>query len=145
MFTISGRLRRPRDRILSTIRDIKNTLKRLSAKATVRVVLLSPQKIQFCEQEIQTAVIDGVEFTILFDIAELFKSGATFDVATDGDVGRHRTLWRRRVWILTGTMKGPEMGEGATVLGDPFSTKECSAASYSPTSSRLQYHRRWQA
>src|SRR5258708_2365418 len=81
MLTMFRRLRRPRDRIISTTREIKNTLSQLSARATVKVVVLSPQKIQFCEQEIQAAAIDGVEFTILLDIAEALQSGATFDVA----------------------------------------------------------------
>jgi hypothetical protein len=72
---------RPRDRIISDIQEIKNVLSRLSAQAALKVVVWSPQKIQFCEQEIRTAAIDGVEFTILFDIAEILQSGATFDVA----------------------------------------------------------------
>jgi hypothetical protein len=81
MLTMFQRLRRPHDRIVSNIQEIKNALSRLSARATVNVVVLSPQKIQFCEQEIRAAAIDGVEFTILFDIAEVLQSGATFDVA----------------------------------------------------------------
>jgi len=81
MLTMFRRLRRPRDRIVSNLQEIKNALSRLSARATVKVVVLSPQKIQFCEQEIRAASIDGVEFTILLDIAEALQSGATFDVA----------------------------------------------------------------
>jgi hypothetical protein len=75
------RLLRPRDRIVSNIHDIENALRRLSARATVKVVLLSPQKIQFCEQEIRAAAVDGIEFTVLLDIAEALQSSATFDVA----------------------------------------------------------------
>src|SRR5579872_5869476 len=81
MLTMFRRLRRPRDRIASNIPDIKKALSRLSGRPKIKVVLLSPQKIQFCEQEIQAAAIDGVEFTILLDIAEALQSGATFDVA----------------------------------------------------------------
>ncbi len=81
MLTMFRRLRRPRDRIVSNIQEIKNALSRLSARTTVKVIVLSPQKIQFCEQEIRAAAIDGVEFTVLLDIAEALQSGITFDVA----------------------------------------------------------------
>ncbi len=81
MLTMFRRLRRPRDRIVSNIQEIKNVLSRLSARATIKVVVLSPQKIQFCEQEIRAAAIEGVEFTVLLDIGEALRSGATFDVA----------------------------------------------------------------
>jgi hypothetical protein len=45
------------------------------------VALLSPQKIQFCEQEIRAAAVEGVEFTILLDITAVLQSDAAFDVA----------------------------------------------------------------
>jgi len=80
MLTMLRRLRRPRDRIISNIQEIKTMLRRLSTQASIRVMVWSPQKIQFCEQEIRAATIDGIEFTILFDIAEILQSGATFDV-----------------------------------------------------------------
>src|SRR5437868_2804309 len=69
------------DRIVSSIQEIYSVLSGLSEQAAVKVVLLSLQKHQFCEQEIRAAAIDGIEFTVLPEIAEVRQSGAVFDLA----------------------------------------------------------------
>jgi hypothetical protein len=69
------------DRIVSNIQEIHSALSGLSEQAVVKAVLLSLQKQQFCEQEIRAAAIDGIEFTVLPDIAEVLQSGTVFDIA----------------------------------------------------------------
>jgi len=69
------------DRIVSNIQEIHSALSGLSEEAVVKVVLLSLQKWQFCEQEIRAAAIDGIEFTVLPDMAEVLQSGDVFDLA----------------------------------------------------------------
>ncbi len=53
----------------------------LSQQPILKVVLLSRQRRQFCEQEIEAAAIEGVEFTVLPRIADVLQSGAVFDLA----------------------------------------------------------------
>lgn len=71
--------RHNRDRVISNIQESQDALNRLSTQAVVKVVLLSVAKRAFCEEEIRAAAIDGVEFTVLPDIAEVLRSGAIFD------------------------------------------------------------------
>jgi hypothetical protein len=53
----------------------------MSERTAIKVVVLSRQKWQFCEDEIREAHIDGVEFTVLPEIGEVLQSGRAFDVA----------------------------------------------------------------
>jgi hypothetical protein len=69
------------DRVVSNIQEIQNAVRVLSARPVVKVVLLSRQKWQFCAQEIRAATIEGVEFTVLPDLAEILQSGEVFDLA----------------------------------------------------------------
>lgn len=69
------------DRLIANIQEIENTLRVLGSRPAVKAVLLSRQNRQFCEQEIRAATVEGVEFTVLPDIAEVLRSGEVFDVA----------------------------------------------------------------
>lgn len=69
------------DRIVSNIQEIHRVLNGLSKQECVKVVLLSLSKHQFCQHEIRAAAIDGIEFTVLPEIAEVLQSRAVFDLA----------------------------------------------------------------
>lgn len=70
-----------RDKIVSNIQEIYSRLSALTEQAAVKVVLLSAQKQQFCEHEIRAAAMEGIEFTVLPNVAEVLQSGAVFDLA----------------------------------------------------------------
>src|SRR3974377_380240 len=71
---------RNKDRVISGIQERQSTLGRLSRRSVVQVALLSLETHAFCPEEIETAAIDGVEFTVLPDFAEVLGSNAVFDV-----------------------------------------------------------------
>jgi hypothetical protein len=66
---------------MSGLEEKLRVLAGISARKTVKAVLLSLQKEPFCEHEIRSAAIDGIEFTILPDFERLLNSGAVYDIA----------------------------------------------------------------
>jgi hypothetical protein len=95
------------DRVVANIQEIQNTLRALGARPVVKVVVLSRQKRQFCDQEIQAATVEGIEFTVLPDIADVLQSAAVYDLAIlcchlEGEEAALFELRRRGVAALYG-------------------------------------------
>lgn len=68
------------DRIFSGVSGIVESLSRMAGADTLRVVLLSPQKRQFCLHEPHTTITMGITFDILEDIVALVHRGGKYDI-----------------------------------------------------------------
>ena len=68
------------DRIVSAILESQQKLRDLSGQALLRAALLSPQRRQFCSDEIMNASIAGIDFDVLPDMAEAARRPGLYDV-----------------------------------------------------------------
>src|SRR5271154_5225472 len=72
------------DRVVQGIEAVQKTLRQWSGAGPVSAVFLSPQKRQYCADEIGPRSVGGVDFDVLPDIADVEKQGRHYDLCILG-------------------------------------------------------------